>query len=172
MKKTLFLLAATALIGFSTTACGIKAVDPEPIPLTKPHLGDMALDVTAIPNDFKVCGKSVSEFKQSLRNGFDYMSGNGKVAHVVAPEQATSTLIFNSLETSCLGDGFVDGSVITFNFEYTWKFKDGSEFKQSASVVGASTGGPKEALRIGIQNVYNYAFSSYLTKLNLGANVK
>lgn len=172
MKKTIFLTAATALLGLSMNACGIKAVDPEPVPLTKAHLGDMALDITAIPSDFQVCGKKVSEFKQSMRNGFDYMASNGKVAAVVSPEQATSTLVFNSLETTCLGDGFVDGSVITFNFEFTWKFKDDSEFKQSAKIVGASTDGPKEALRIGIQNMYNYAFSSYLTKMNLGANVK
>jgi hypothetical protein len=172
MKKTILLTAATVFLGLSMNACGIKAVDPEPIPLTKAHLGEMALDITSIPNDFQVCGKKVSEFKQSMRNGFDYMASNGKVASVVSPEQATSTLIIDSLETTCLGDGFVDGSVIIFNFEFTWKFKDGSEFKQGTKLVGASTDGPKAALRIGIQNMYNYAFSSYLTKLNLGSNVK
>ena len=168
MKKTILFTAATALLGLSLNACGIKAVDPEPIPLTKAHLGEMALDITAIPNDFQVCGKAVSEFKQSMRNGFDYMASNGKVAAIVSPEQATSTLIFNSLQTTCLSDGFVDGSVIIFDFEFVWKHKDGSEFKQATKLVGASTDGPKEALRIGIQNIYNYAFSSYLSKMNLG----
>lgn len=169
MKKILTLAAISAL-SFSLSACGIKALDPKPVPLNGAHLGQMALDPTAMPNSFKVCGTDVSDFKTSLRNGFDYISGHGEVAPVVAPEQATSTLHLDSLEILCLGDKFVKGSIITFNFGFTWEFKDGSKFTQSATIVGASEEGPKEALRSAIENMYNYAFSSYLSKLNLGEN--
>ena len=171
MKKFLT-LAAIATLSFSLSACGIKALDPEPVPLSGPHLGQMALDHTAIPNNLKVCGKDVSDFKTSLRNGFDYISGHGETVAVVSPEQATSTLRLDSLDVVCLGDKFVKGDVITFNFKFTWKFKDGSEFTQSATAIGASEDGVKDALRSAIENMYNYAFSAYLSKLNLGANVQ
>ena len=178
MKKTFITMAATAILGLATIACGssketeIKAVNPEPVPLTKAHLGEMALEVTAIPNVLKICGKEIKDVKTSLRNGFDYISGNGTVAPVVAPEQATATLVFHKLDTACVGSSFVNGHVITFNFEYTWKFKDGSELKQTASVIGASQASLKDAISNGIQDMYNFAFSSYLTKLNLAENVK
>ena len=168
MKKKFLALAAIAVMGLSVSACGIKALDPEPIPLSGPHLGQMALDHTAIANTLKVCNKDVSDFKTSLRNGFDYISGHGETVAVVAPEQATSTLRLDSLEVTCLGDKFVKGNIITFNFKFTWKFKDGSEFSQGASVIGASEGSVKESLRVAIENMYNYAFSAYLSKLNLG----
>ena len=171
MKK-LFTLAAIATLGFSLSACGIKTLEPEPVPLAGPHLGKMALDHTAIANELNVCGKKVSDFKTSLRNGFDYVSGNGEVAAVVAPEQADSTLRLDSLELSCLGDKLVKGSIITLKFKFAWKYKDGVELSQEATAIGASEDGVKDALRLAIENMYNYAFNAHLTKMNLAAVAK
>jgi hypothetical protein len=168
MKK-LFALAATALIALSVSACGIKAVEPQPVPLTGAHLGKMALEHTAIPNTLTVCGEEVTDFKTSLRNGFNYMAG--EIVPITSPEEATSTLYIESLETTCLSDKFVDGSVITFKYNFTWKFKDGSTFSQSAVIPGASEDGVKDALIDAIENMYNFAFSAYLSKLNLGDQI-
>lgn len=164
MKK-LFALAATALIALSVSACGIKAVEPEPLALTGAHLGSMALEHTAIPNTLKICGEEVTDFKTSLRNGFNFIAG--ETIPITSPEEATSTLVLESLETTCLGDKFVDGNAITFRYNFTWKFKDGSTFSQSAVVIGASDGSVKDALINTIENMYNFAFSAYLSKLNL-----
>ena len=62
----------------------------------------------------------------------------------------------------------VEGAVVTFKFKFTWSFKDGSEFSQSTTIAGGSEDGPKDALKIAIENMYNFALSAYLSKLNLG----
>lgn len=169
IMKKFFALAATALLAFSVSACGIKAVEPQPVSLSGAHLGKMALEHTAINNTLTICGEEVTDFKTSLRNGFSYIAG--EVAPITSPEEATSTLYIESLETSCLSDKFVNGSVITFTYKFTWKFKDGSSFSQTASVPGASDGSVKDALINAIENMYNFAFSAYLSKLNLGEQV-
>lgn len=168
MKKFLT-LAATALVAFSVSACSIKAVEPEPVPLSGAHLGKMALEHTAIPNTLNICGEEVSDFKTSLRNGFHYIAG--ETIPITTPEEATSTLYIDSLETTCLSDKFVNGSVITFKYSFTWKFKDGSAFSQSAVIPGASEGGVEDALIDAIENMYNFAFSAYLSKLNLSDQI-
>ena len=168
MKK-LFTLAAIATLSFALSACGIKAFEPEPVPLGGPHLGKMALDHTAIANTLTVCGKDVSDFKTSLRNGFDYVTSNGEVAAVVAPEQADSTLRLDSLDVSCVGDKLLKGNIVTFDLKFTWKYKDGSELSHTATIIGASEDGVKDALRDAVENMYNFAISTHLRKMNLGA---
>ncbi len=131
------------------------------------HLGKMALEHTAIPNTLNLCGKEVSDFKTSLRNGFNYIAGD--IVTVTSPEEATSTLRFDSLEPSCLGDKFVQGSIVTFKFKFTWLFKDGSEFSQTATIAAGSESSVKAALVEAIEGMYDFAISAYLSKLNLGA---
>ena len=48
------------------------------------------------------------------------------------------------------------------------ELQDGSEFSQSTTIAGGSEDGPKDALKIAIENMYNFALSAYLSKLNLG----
>ncbi len=166
MKKILLTVALTSLMAFSVSGCGIKALEPEPVPLSGQHLGKMALEHTAIANTLNVCGKDVADFKTTLRNGFNYIAG--EIVPITSPEEATSTLRLDSLEVSCLGDKFLKGNVITFKFKFTWLFKDGSEFSQTATITGASEGSVKDALADAVEGLYNFAFSAYLSKLNLG----
>ena len=171
MMKKLLMLAVAGLIGFTMSACGtISVVKPEPVPLSGPHLGKMALDHTAVSNTINVCGSEVTDFKTSLRNGFDYIAG--KEIIVTSPEQATSTLRIDALDASCLDDKFVDGSIITIKFKYTWKFNDGSEFSQEATIPGGSQSSVEDALIDAVEGMYNFVFASYLNKLNLGASVQ
>ena len=167
MKKMLKMMLGMAVLTFSLTGCGISALEPEPVPLSGAHLGKMALDITAVDNTMTICGKSVEDFKQTMRNGFNYIAGEDIA--VTTPEQATSTLRIDSLEATCLDDKFVKGDIITFRYKFTWKFSDGSEFSQAAVVPGASESSVKDALNNAVENLYNFAFSAYLSKLNLGA---
>ena len=172
MKKSLLAFLMTSLLAFSVSACGISTLEPEPVPLsqkTAPFGKQVALDETAVPSTFDLCGKEVTNFKESIRNGFKHIAGpeDGTIT-VTSAEQAISTLRIDSLEASCLGDKFVEGAVVTFKFRFTWKFKDGSEFSQETTIAGGSEGGPKKALKQAIENMYNFALSAYLSKLNLG----
>lgn len=166
MKKALLSVAIASIFALSMNGCGIKAVEPEPVPLSAPHLGKMALEHTAITNTLNICGKEVTDFKTSLRNGFNYIAGD--IVTITSPEEATSTLRLDSLDVSCLDDKFVKGSIVTFNFKFTWSFKDGSEFSQSATISGGSESSVKAALVEAIENMYDFAISAYLSKLNLG----
>lgn len=173
MKKSILAFLMTSLLAITVTGCGIKTLNPEPVPLsqkTAPFGKKIALNETSVPSTFNLCGKEVTNFKESVRNGFKHIAGpeDGTIA-ITSSEEAVSTLRIDSLEANCLGDKFVEGAVVTFKFKFTWSFKDGSEFSQSTTIAGGSEDGPKDALKLAIENMYNFALSAYLSKLNLGS---
>ena len=170
MKKTILTLAAIATLGLGLSACSISAVEPEPIPLSKAHFGKMALDHTAISNTLNLCGTEVKDFKESLRNGFNYIAG--KEIPIVSPEEATSVLVLDSLDATCIGSNYLKGNIVTFKFSFTWKFQNGMKNQGvDVTVSGASESSVKKALIAAIENMYNYTLSAHLSNLDLSSAV-
>lgn len=164
MKKALLTLAALAGSAMLFNACAISELKPEPVPLQASDLAHFSVDNSAIADQFSVCGEKVKDFQATLRNGFNYAANFGDNAAVVNASKAQSTLNLRSLEMSCIGKDKLQGYIITAKAEVSWKIDNGAETIYPIVVYGASEKSVKNALLNLVSEMYNAAFSTYLTQ--------
>ncbi|MFA5625433.1 MAG: hypothetical protein WC966_10345 [Bradymonadales bacterium] len=158
MKKSLMALTLAAF-AIVSTACGISALEPEPVALKMGYFGTMALVDEGVPNTFKACGKDVKEFRQTLKNGFKHIASE-KVP-ITSPELADSVLKVDEIQVSCMGDQYFDGAVLKLDYKIRWIKRDGSEIaRPGMSLAGAKD--VKKALLTAVENMFNDSVVYYL----------
>lgn len=163
MKKTLLTLSALAAAALSINACAISELKPEPVPLKAADLAHFTVDNSAVQDQLSVCGEKVKDFKATLRNGFNYAAHHGEDASVVSADKVQSLLTIRSIEMTCIGQDKVDGYVITGKADVSWKIDNGAETIYPITVIGASEKSVEKALDALVSQLYNAAFSTYLT---------
>ena len=163
MKKALLTLSTLAVAALSLNACAISELKPEPVPLKAADMAHFTVDNSAIADQFSVCGEKVKDFKATLRNGFNYAAHHGDNASVVSAEKAQSLLNIRSLDMSCIGQDKLKGYLITGKAEISWKIVNGAETIYPITVIGASEKSVEKALDALVGQLYNAAFSTYLT---------
>lgn len=163
MKKSLLAVAALAGSAMLFNACAISEMKPEPVPLKAADMAHFTVDNSAIADQFTVCGEKVKDFQATLRNGFNYAANHGDNAAVVNASKAQGMLNLRSLEMECIGQDKLNGYIITGKASISWKIDNGAETIYPLVVYGASEKSVEKALNNLVTQVYNAAFTTYLT---------
>ncbi len=163
MKKSILALAALAGSALLFNSCAISEMKPEPVPLKAADMAHFTVDNSAIADQLNVCGEKVKDFQATLRNGFNYAANFGDNAAVVSAAKAQSTLVLRSLEMTCIGTDKLNGYVITGKADVSWKIDNGAETIYPVVVYGASEKSVEKALNNLVSQLYNAAFTTYLT---------
>ena len=164
MKKSLLALAALAGSALLMNACAISEMKPQPVPLKASDMAHFSVDNSAIADQLAICGEKVKDFQATLRNGFNYAANFGDNAAVVNANKVQSTLVLRTLEMTCLGEDKVQGYIITGKADVSWKIDNGPETIYPVVVYGASEKSVEKALNNLVAELYNAAFSTYLTQ--------